>query len=152
MKIRVIFELMGWPPEEVVNALKRLVEALKKANWKILSEEYSEPEKIEGSQKMYSAFVEFTAEVKDLRSLFTFVMTYAPTVIEVLEPPEIVITADQIQDILADLTAKLQELDKQVKMLSAENIVLKKRIEKEKPKNVESVKKVVLGDNTEESS
>lgn len=152
MKVRVIFELMGWPPEELVNALKRLMEALRKSSWKIVSEEYSNPEKIEGSNRMYSAFVEFIAEIQDLRQLFTFVMTYAPTVIEVLDPPEMVITANQIQDILADLTAKLQELDKQVKVLSAENIALKKKISVENQKSEETVKKVVLGENEEENS
>ena len=152
MKIRVIFELMGWPPEEVVKALKRLVEILKQNKWKIHSEEYSEPEKIEGAQKMYAAFVEFIAEVNDLRSLFSFVMTYAPTVVEVLEPSEVIITADEAQDIIADLTAKLQELDKQVKLLSAENIALKKRISPENEKKEETVKKVVLDNNSEETS
>ena len=142
---------MGWPPEELTKALKRLVDAIGKT-WKVLSADYSTPEKIEGAQKMYSAFVEFTAEVNDVRELFSFVMTYAPTVVEILEPPEFVLRADQLQDVIADLTAKLQELDKQVKMLSAENIALKKRIQPEKPKNEENVKKVVLDENSEESS
>ena len=131
---------MGWPQEALMNTLKNLMNVLKKS-WDIEKEEYSEPEKIEGSQ-MYSAFVEFIANIEDVYSLFSFVITYAPSVIEVLEPPEIVIPVNKLQDILVDLTGKLQDLDKEVKYLSAQNINLKKKLgistEVEKgPKKVE---------------
>ena len=126
IKIRVIFQLMGWPQDALINTLKNLVNVLKKS-WDIEKEEYSEPEKVEDS-KMYSAFVEFVANVDDVYSLFSFVITYAPSVIEVLEPSEVVIPVNKLQDILADLTGKLQDLDKEVKFLSAQNLNLKKKL------------------------
>ena len=140
IKVRIIFQLMGWPQEALMNTLKNLMNVLKKS-WKIEKEEYSEPEKVENSQ-MYSAFVEFIADIDDIYSLFSFVITYAPSVIEVLEPAEVVVPINKLQDILADLTGKLQDLDKEVKFLSAQNINLKKKLgintkEESGPKKVE---------------
>ena len=118
IKVRIIFHVLGWPPDALNNILKKLVDGVRKS-WKIISEDYSEPEKLKDTEKMYSSFVEFVAEVPNFTSLFTFVLNYAPSVVEILEPKEIVISMDELQDAFADMSAKLQDLDKQIKFFSA---------------------------------
>ncbi len=139
IKVRIIFQVMGWPPEVLNQTLKKVVDQIRNS-WKIISEDYSEPEKIKEAKNMYSSFVEFVAEAPDFAQLFSFVLNYAPSVIEVLEPREIVVSMDQLQDSLADLTAKLQDLDKRIKLLSAENVQLKSKL----PKVEEGTKKIKL--------
>lgn len=120
IKIRVFMEVLGWPPENLNNHLKNVLTALKdKLNWKITREDFAEPEK--AGERMFSTHVEFEAELNDLQQLFLFAVTNGPSVIEILEPSELYITAGELQDLLADLVSKAQTMDKEIKILAAQN-------------------------------
>jgi hypothetical protein len=122
VKVRVVFEVMGWPAEALNPSLNETVKMLINSKWKILKEELAEPEKI--SDKMYSSFIEFEAEAPTLYDLFVFSLTFAPTSIEILSPSEFDMTAGELQDILSDICAKIQGMDKEIKIVASQNRVL----------------------------
>jgi hypothetical protein len=120
IKIRVFMEVMGWPADKLTEHLKTVLKILKeKSMWKVFSEVYAEPEK--ANEKLYNTHVEFEAEAPDLTSLFLFSMTYGPSVIEIIEPSEVYMTAGEMQDILSDVISKVQSMDKDIKMLALQN-------------------------------
>ena len=138
----MFFELMGWPKEALNEHLKKIVDRLRK-NVKVFEEHYAEPEKI--GEKMFTSHVEFEAEIKNLRDLFVITLSFGPSVVEIIDPPEVIITADELQDILADVSAKVSAMDKDIKVLAARlkqaNDVLKKlKIVPKKPKEAENEK------------
>ena len=136
IKVRMFFELMGWPPEALNTHLEQIVGHLKKT-WKLTKEEYAKPEKIhkegteqdigEGSKEetpkkneMFSSHVEIEAEISNLPDLFMVVLNFGPSVIEIIEPEEVFLTANEIQDIMADVSAKVNAMDMDVKILAAQ--------------------------------
>lgn len=123
IKVRIFFEVMGWPEDALNEHLKKLMDKLKE-KWKVFSEDYSKPDKI--SEKMYTSHVEFEAEIPSIQDLFAFVLNYAPSAIEILDPPEIYMTAGDLQDILADMVSKIQGMDKEIKVLSSQNTQMKR--------------------------
>jgi hypothetical protein len=116
VQVRMFFELMGWPKEAINEHLKKIVDTLKK-RIKVTKEEYAEPEKI--GEKMYTSHVEFEAEIPTLRDLFIITLEFGPSVIELLDPPEVIVTAQDLQEILADISAKVTSMDKDMKILAA---------------------------------
>ena len=115
IKVRMFIELMGWPKEALNESLKKIVGTLKD-KWTVFKEDYSEPEKV--GEKMFSSYVEFEAEVPSVQQLFGVVLAYGPTVVEIIEPSEIYVSATDMQDILADISSKVNILDRDVKVLS----------------------------------
>ncbi len=116
IKVRIFIELMGWPKETLNDTLKKIVDTIKK-KWTVYKEDYSEPEKM--GEKMFSSYVEFEAEFSDLKELFTVVLNYGPTVVEIIEPTEVYISGSDMQDIMADISSKINMLDRNIKILSA---------------------------------
>jgi len=132
----MFFELMGWPPEALNKHLEQIVEHLKKL-WKVTKEEYAKPEKIQKEEapqetgndskqenpkknEMFSSHVEIEAEISNLPDLFMVVLNFGPSVIEIIEPEEVFLTANEIQDIMADVSAKVNAMDMDVKILAAQ--------------------------------
>lgn len=116
IKVRIFIELMGWPKETLNDTLKKIVDTIKK-KWTVYREDYSEPEKM--GEKMFSSYVEFEAEFSDLKDLFNIVLNYGPTVVEIIEPTEVYISGSDMQDIMADISSKVNMLDRNIKILSA---------------------------------
>ncbi len=116
IRVRMFFELMGWPKEALNKSLKDIVNKLRQTI-NVTDEKYAEPEKI--SEKMYTSHVEFEAEIKNVRDVFMITISFGPSVVEILDPAEIIITAGEFQDILADISAKVNTMDKDIKILAA---------------------------------
>lgn len=144
IKIRVFMEVMGWPAEKLNAHLKEIVNILRdKLNWKVSREDYAEPIKI--GEKMFNTHVEFEAEFNDVMQLFSFALAHGPSVIEILEPSELFLSASELQDILSDMVSKAQTMDKEIKILAAQNKKMgdfltaleKKGIIKKEPSNDE---------------
>jgi len=124
MKVRIFFEVMGWPAEALTEHLKKAINKLKN-NWKITAEHYEKPVPVdEKNPKMLTAHAEFEAEIPSFAELAIFSIVYAPSVVEIIEPSEIYLKASEIQDILADVISKVQGMDKEIKILAAKNRLL----------------------------
>ena len=140
IKVRMFFELMGWPKEALNKQLKKTVDHLRKT-WKILKEDYAEPEKV--GEKIFTTHVEFEAEVPNVHELFSVTLAFGPSIVEVIEPEEIILTANETQDILADISAKVTVMDKDIKILAAQvkkakDVFQKLKKKPEKPKEAQN--------------
>jgi len=149
IKARIFFEVMGWPAEALNAHLKKLLDLLKTKGWSIYREEYADPEKI--GEKMYTSHVEFEVEIPDISTLFQFCLAYAPSVVEIIEPSEIYLTAAEIQDIIADMNSKIHEMDKSIKLLAAQVAQFKKQAKTEEKSEEKPEIKVTLGGDSEEN-
>jgi hypothetical protein len=127
IKVRIFFEVMGWPADALTQHLKTVVEKLRKT-WVVRSEHYEEPVPLENHPKMLTAHAEFEADVPSFNDLVMFCMLYGPSVVEILEPAEFYLKAGQVQDILADLISRMQLMDKEIKFLAADNKVLRDKL------------------------
>lgn len=122
---RFIIEVMGKPEKIVIETLKKTVSFLKE-RYKVISEDYSEPEKVEKTD-LFSTFVELEFEAKNFEELFLAVIDFGPTVVEIIEPSEIKVTDTELQAALTELVRKVHQVSKGMRALKIENLKLKKK-------------------------
>jgi archaeosine-15-forming tRNA-guanine transglycosylase len=125
IRARMIIELLGFPPDALKATLKKAIEQMKE-RVVIKKEFYAEPKKV--GEKIFSSFVEFECEIKDFETLMGIVFDFGPSTIEILSPDEIKMKSKEIEHVLNDLVARIHEMDKQIKILTANNIILQKNI------------------------
>lgn len=122
---RAIIQMMGAPKEHLTKTMKMYMENISAQHKGIavLGEERSRPKK---EKSMYSMFTEVELEANSAADLVWFCFDYMPSSVEVLEPGEIRLRAQDFTSFLNDLQDKLHKVDMAVKNLSAENQVIKK--------------------------
>lgn len=120
---RVIIEMMGAPKEYIEKTLTDYLEKLKKDGIKI-KQEIVEKAKEQG--ELFSTFAELDIEFDKMEDLFGFCFDSMPSSVEILEPEELQVSANDFSNYLNDLQAKLHEVDMVVKTTRAQNAVLDK--------------------------
>ncbi len=123
---------MGAPEEHVNKTMDMVVEKLKSAEYfKCLSEKVSESTKIE-DKPFWSKFVEAELEFITIDDITGFCLDFMPSSIEILEPNNFNFKKDLMENHWNDLIARLHQYDMMVKNLHAENIMIKRELEKYK--------------------
>ncbi len=125
IKIRFIIQSMGTPKELLEKTVKAMIESLKK-NFKTENESMEKPKK-EG-KNFYSTFIEITISFKNLEEAFSFMINYAPTSAEIIEPYKFEISAGELENFANDFLAKTHEIDKQLKTQISLNKILSRRV------------------------
>ena len=115
--------MMGAPKEYIEKTLTDYLEKLKKDGIKI-KQEIVEKAKEQG--ELFSTFAELDIEFDKMEDLFGFCFDSMPSSVEILEPEELQISANDFSNYLNDLQAKLHEVDMVVKTTRAQNAVLDK--------------------------
>lgn len=125
---RLVVEIIGAPKEHVEHTLKEVIGTMKKdKRIKLLKETAYKAEEVD---KLWSSFADLEMEVTGMNDLIGLSFDYMPSSIEILEPKDFKTTAKDAADLLNDLLAKLHQYDMFVKNLQAENILLKRKLEK----------------------
>ena len=129
IKVRVIIEILGSPKEHVEEIINKVVKKIEteETDIKLLNGKSYEATEVKG---LWSTFAELELEFNNLYDLIGFSFDYMPSVIEILEPEKIDIGMGDVNELLNDLLAKLHNYDMVTKNLSAENILLKRQLEK----------------------
>lgn len=126
VKARFIIEMMGKPKKVVSKALKDVIKEIKKDGRGVEKTHYSTPKK--SGKVLFSAFVEFIIICEDLEDLLGAVLEYFPINVEIIEPDILSINISALQDIVNDITSKLNDMDKKMKMLQATNVLLQRKM------------------------
>lgn len=110
--VSLILEVLGRPPENVIEALTNLLEKMSKEKGvSIKKKEFHDPIKIEGSQDLYTSFVEIEAELDSLAQYFTLIFAYMPSHIELVNPEKITLQNTELNDLANALTQRLHTYD-----------------------------------------
>lgn len=130
MKIvaKVIIEIAGFPEDHVKKTMDMVMEKLKaESKIRVIKEFVAEVEKI---KEMWSTFADMELEFEDMDSINNFCFDYMPSSIEIMNSEKLHIDANEISNLLNDLLARLHNFTMFLKNLQAENINLKKELEK----------------------
>lgn len=136
MKTRLIIEIAGSPKEHVDKAILLLGEKFGEGvpEIKVIKTSVREPHPIKGQEKIWTGFIEFEVDVRDLPTAVGLIFDYLPSSIEIVEPDQMLVQIADINVIINDLSARLHQYDAALKILKAENFVLKRKLaEYEKP-------------------
>ena len=128
---KVVIEIVGSPKEHVEATIRKYMDQIKD-NFNVINHELYDAEELKDKKYngMFSSFVDLEIEFDDFKKVIGLCFDYMPSSIDIIKPDKINIETKHFMDILNDLTAKLHSLDMRVKNLVAENILLKKELNK----------------------
>lgn len=128
LKVNMILEILGRPPEHIIEALNQLIAKLgTEKGVKILSKTVHEPKPIENSQGLFTAFAEITVEMDTINNYFGILFSYMPSHIELLEPEKIELTNFDLAGLANVLITRLHGYDAIAKkMMSDREFLIQK--------------------------
>ena len=132
IQARLILEVLGRPPEHVLDALKLLVEKISKENGvTLLEKEIHEPILAKDAKDLYTSFVDITLEFKSVDVFFAVLFAYMPANVEIIYPERITLANDSLTYSSNKLLHNLHNYDAIAKGILAErNIIMQKLKEK----------------------
>ncbi len=123
---RTVLEVVGRPKDYVENAIQEYIEKLQNDDhYQVVSKEIAELEKQE-NQEMWMTFAELEIKTTSFSDIIGFCFDYMPSLIEILEPNELVSSNAVISSLFNDLQARLHQVDMVAKQLRLENEHLRK--------------------------
>ena len=128
LKVNMILEILGRPPEHITEALNQLITKLgTEKGVKILSKTLHEPKPIEKSRGLFTAFAEVTVEMESINNYFGILFGYMPSHIELLEPEKIELTNFDLAELANTLITRLHGYDAIAKkMMSDREFLIQK--------------------------
>jgi len=150
IKALFIFEVMGKPPEHIIDSLEKLVLKLdEQKGIEIIRKEIHDAKKVEEENSdMHTSFAEVELFADDINLISLIVLNMLPAHIEILEPADHVFKNFELSSLLSDLTLKVHKYDEMAKvmMFERQNLLTKLKETEDKvreyDKNFEGVVKV----------
>ena len=129
IKVAMIFEIMGRPPEHIVEMLGRLVDEIGEEPGVVLTaKKIREPVLMKDSKEFYTTFAEVELDVKEMMYLPLLLFKYMPAHVEVIEPEMLVLSNIGWNEVLNELARRLHRYDEIARLMQAENQDLKDRL------------------------
>lgn len=118
IKARLIFEILGRPPEHILETLNKFLDILaEQKGVEVKEKKVHEPKLLEKDdvKDLYTTFAEVEVEILDLNTLFMLVMHMLPANVEIMEPENFIIKNFEMNEVLGFLTSKLHQYDELAK-------------------------------------
>ena len=123
IRVLFIFEIMGRPPEHIVESLNKLVDQLgEQKGVEIVRKEFREAKRVEEENSdMYTSFAEVELYADDFNLISLIVLNMLPAHVEILEPAEYVFKNFELSTLLTDITVKVHKYDEMAKVMIMEH-------------------------------
>ncbi|HLD12972.1 MAG TPA: hypothetical protein VJB87_05280 [Candidatus Nanoarchaeia archaeon] len=130
IRAKVIMEVVGSPENHVNDVLNALIEKIASTKSYELHKKKVFPTKKMDDKPLWSSFAEMEISYKDMESIFGFCFDFMPSSVEILAPEELTLKERNISNFVNDLLARLHQYDMILKNIHAENVLLKRKLEK----------------------
>jgi hypothetical protein len=129
IRANLILEVIGRPPEHLVQTLGELIEKIdEEEGVQVLEKKVHEPELMKDQDQFYSSFAEIVVEVEEIVMLAGIMFKYMPAHVEVIEPELIALTNNGWNEILNEVTLKLHKYDDVARIITNEKNLLEKKL------------------------
>ena len=147
IKAAIILEVMGKPPEHLIETLNKIIDEIekeegveikqKKVNQPIPMKEKTDilgnDTKIKENE-FYTNFAEIEVEVDQISRLVLLMFKYMPANIEIIYPEAIILTNNGWGDILSEITRRLHANEEIVRVLQIQKAMLEKKLSEQTEK------------------
>ena len=117
LTVRMVLEVLGTPKEHVEKTIKQIMERFREEEGvKVILSKAYEAEKIKA---FWSTFCDLEFQVENIESLIDICFNYMPSSLEIIDPAEVNIKINQLNNILNDLMSKLHGYDMIIKDINA---------------------------------
>ncbi len=129
VKAILILDIVGRPPEHLVDTLKKLAEEMEKEKGvTVISKQIKEPTLIKDQKEFYTTFAEIEIEIDEILKLALLMFKYMPAHIEILSPEILALSNNGFNDILNELVRRLHGYDEIARIMQIERHKLVNRI------------------------
>ena len=124
-------EILGKPPEHIMQGLKMLAEKIKaEKGIKVIEETHHLPVLVKDSKDIYTTFMEITLEVDNLNTFFAFLFIYMPANIDIIHPESLSMTNQEMNQASNHLVQRMHQYDAITKkMIMERDMAMKKLFE-----------------------
>lgn len=142
LRVHVLFEVVGNPPEFIEKTLAGVVEEIKNEKGiQILLSKINESKPYANEKKMFSTFAEVELLVENLKRLLEFVFDFMPSSLEIFEPEELKTKISDCNAFLNDLAVRLHKYDMTLRKTLIERDVLFRKLKEVQGKTEDKEKK-----------
>jgi len=130
-KIRaiIILEIMGKPPEHLIETLNEIIKKIgKEKGVKVKEKKVNEPVLMKNQKEFYTSFAEVEIEVEEILYLAILMFRYMPAHIEIISPELISLTNNGWNDILNELARRLHGYDEVTRVIQVKKNILEKKL------------------------
>ena len=118
----LIIEILGRPPEHLIETLKKLTEEMsKEKDVEIISKDIKEPVLIKDHKDFYTTFAEIEVKVGEISRLVYLMFKYMPAHLEIISPENVPLTNNSFNEIFNELLRRLHAYDEIARVLQVEN-------------------------------
>lgn len=129
IKASLILEILGRPPEYLMESLKMLLDAMdKETGIKIIEKRVHEPIQAPDSKDLFTSFAEITIEADSLETYVAIVFKYMPANVEIINPENMTLRNSDLSLLTNRIVLRLHEYDAIAKRLVVDNDMLKKKL------------------------
>lgn len=134
IKANAIIEIVGKPKEHIEETMQKVIglieqnedhEVLKKEISEPKETEFPDPNDKEKTIEVWSTFTELEANFKSFDALTNFCFEFMPSSVEILDPLDLKIDAQEVNNTLNDILARLHQQSK----IAMEYATLKRKIQ-----------------------
>jgi hypothetical protein len=125
----LIVEVLGKPPEHLVETLKKIQEEIgNEKGVSILDTKIKEPVELKEQKGFYTCFSEIEVEVEEVLILARLMFKYMPAHVEVISPELIAVTNHGWGEILSELVRRLHGYDEVARVIQSEKKILENKL------------------------
>ncbi len=129
IRASLILEVLGRPPEHLVETLKKLEGDIgNEKGVEIKDTKIKEPVELKDKKGLYTGFAEIEVEVEEISLLARLMFKYMPAHIEVISPELIALTNNGWGDILSEIIRRLHGYDEVARVIQSEKQILEKKL------------------------
>ncbi len=137
VEARLILEMLGRPPKHIVDTFATLLERLaQEKGVNVLHKEVHTPVKVKDSADLYTTFAEIEASFESIRTLFGIIFAYMPSNVELIEPQNLKLTNNELNDLINLLAGRLHMYEAITKRLVGERDTLIGRLKAVSGENI----------------
>lgn len=129
IKVLMIIEVIGRPPEHLTETLDNLIEQIDSENGvRVMNKKINEPILMKDEKDFYTSFAEIEVEAEEIMNVVGLMFKYMPSHVEIIHPEFIALKNNSWSDILNELTRRLHGYDEVARIIQFEKSVLEKKL------------------------
>ena len=129
IRVMLVIEVIGRPPEEVTNVLEKLIKQIdEEPGVSVKNKKVNEPILLKDQKNIFTSFAEIEVEVEEVRHIAGLMFKYMPAHVEILSPELIALANDGWNDIFNELTRRLHGYDEIARVIQVEKNILENKL------------------------
>jgi len=125
----VVLEILGKPADHVTETLKKIIDEIgEEKGVEIKEKKVNEPVPLKNKREFFTNFAEIEVELDSIRQLVLLMFKYMPAHINILSPENLLVTNNDLEELLNELVRRLHGYDEVTRIVQLEKKLLERKL------------------------